>query len=123
MDIIVVTVLYRPAAVSAHHINCHRLIICHLATVEAMKNKGALGQHKLSGAQRKKRPALRRWMLRKFGNGTEVPCAGGCGKILTEETMTIDRYPIPGRDGGKYYKNNVRPMCRPCNSSHTGETS
>ena len=38
--------------------------------------------------------------------------------MLTAQTMTKDRYPIPGRRGGRYVRNNVRPACGPCNSSH-----
>lgn len=59
-------------------------------------------------------------MLHRFGNGIEAPCVG-CGVALTNATMTIDRYPIPGRDGGKYEHGNVRPMCHDCNTGHIGE--
>jgi hypothetical protein len=59
-------------------------------------------------------------MLHKFGDGTTALCIG-CGMILTQDTMTVDRYPIPGRHGGRYVRPNVRPMCHPCNTSHVGE--
>lgn len=79
-------------------------------------------QHKLTRSQQRKRPKLRRWILHKFGDGTQAPCAG-CGEMLTNDTMTIDRWPIPGRDGGQYWRNNIRPMCHPCNTSHVGESA
>jgi hypothetical protein len=63
--------------------------------------------------RRKKR--LRRWLLNKG-----LPCAH-CGVRLTAETLTLDRYPVPGREGGGYTRNNVRPMCAPCNNAHLGE--
>lgn len=73
---------------------------------------------KRSGSQ--KRLALRQWMLDRFGNGLWVYCCG-CEKMLTNQNMTIDRYPVPGKFGGRYTRNNVRPMCDQCNSSHVGE--
>jgi len=41
-----------------------------------------------------------------------------CGKLLTEETLTVDRI-IPGCMGGTYRRSNIRPACGPCNI-HTG---
>lgn len=63
----------------------------------------------------------RQWLLEEFGNGVTAPCAFGCGTILTEETMSVDRYPIPGAFGGTYARGNIRPACVPCNSRH-GQT-
>lgn len=41
-----------------------------------------------------------------------------CGKLLTLETLTVDRI-IPGCLGGTYRRNNIRPACKDCNE-HTG---
>lgn len=41
--------------------------------------------------------------------------------MLTNETMTLDRFPIPGKYGGTYRRGNVRPMCLPCNTGHRYE--
>lgn len=41
-----------------------------------------------------------------------------CGKLLDEETVTVDRI-IPGCRGGKYTRDNIRPACMTCNS-HDG---
>ena len=67
---------------------------------------------KINGARRAR---LRRAMLRDFGDGVTAPCQL-CGTALTMENMTIDRYPIPGIDGGKYLVNNIRPLCLTCNN-------
>lgn len=44
-----------------------------------------------------------------------------CGKLLTADTVTIDRWPVPGIDGGKYTATNTRPACATCNPT-TGAT-
>lgn len=36
-----------------------------------------------------------------------------CGKLLTIETVTVDRI-IPGCEGGTYRRNNIRPSCSEC---------
>lgn len=43
-----------------------------------------------------------------------------CGKLLTVDTVTVDRI-IPKAKGGTYARNNIRPCCGPCNSE-TGAT-
>lgn len=58
---------------------------------------------------------------------TEVPLYSGepacrcyrCGKLLSVETVTVDRI-VPGCEGGTYRRNNIRPACGTCNSS-TGQ--
>lgn len=42
-----------------------------------------------------------------------------CGKLLTVDTVTVDRI-IPGCQGGTYRRNNIRPACGPCNSETGG---
>jgi hypothetical protein len=60
--------------------------------------------------------ALKVWMLAEFGDGLTVPCSFGCGRQLFYSEITKDRFPIPGRKGGKYAKGNVRPACMSCNA-------
>lgn len=60
--------------------------------------------------------ALKVWMLAEFGDGITAPCSFGCGKTLFYSEVTKDRYPIPGRKGGKYVKGNIRPACMSCNA-------
>lgn len=62
------------------------------------------------------RRALKCWMLAEFGDGLSAPCAF-CGRVLLPSQVTKDRFPIPGRKGGRYVKGNVRPACLSCNAS------
>lgn len=62
------------------------------------------------------RRELKTWMLGVFGDGLTAPCCF-CGKALFYSQITKDRFPIPGRRGGKYVKGNVRPACLSCNAS------
>jgi hypothetical protein len=61
-----------------------------------------------------KRRNLRNWVLQYYGDGEHADCRE-CGDTLDYHTMTLDRYPIRGREGGTYARDNVRPLCRPCN--------
>lgn len=70
-----------------------------------------------SAAQRRKR---RQWLLDNFGDGTTAMCAFGCDTVLTLANLYVDRHPIPGCQGGRYTKDNIRPSCGPCNSIHGG---
>lgn len=62
------------------------------------------------------RRALKCWMLATFGDGITAPCAF-CGRPLLYSELTKDRYPVPGRKGGRYVRGNVRPACMACNAS------
>lgn len=55
------------------------------------------------------------WLLEQFGNGKRARCAT-CPAWLTFETITVDRWPLAGCEGGTYRRGNIRPMCGPCNS-------
>lgn len=41
--------------------------------------------------------------------------------VLTAIPLTVDRI-IPGCQGGRYTRNNIRPACGPCNSETGGST-
>ncbi|MGH7792059.1 MAG: HNH endonuclease [Thermodesulfobacteriota bacterium] len=56
---------------------------------------------------------LREYLLDKYGDGERVRCFN-CGIFLTADTVTVDRIK-PGSKGGRYTKNNVQPLCQPCN--------
>ncbi len=43
-----------------------------------------------------------------------------CGKLLTVDTVTVDRI-IPGCQGGTYRRSNIRPACSECNSITGGK--
>lgn len=52
------------------------------------------------------------WLLATFGDGTTAPCSfDGCEEVLTFETLTVDRFPVAGVDGGTYKRGNIRPAC------------
>lgn len=76
-------------------------------------NRGGNKNDVPSAAERR---ALKAWMLAEFGDGITAPCAG-CGRELLWSEITRDRYPRPGRKGGKYVRGNIRPMCVSCNSA------
>jgi hypothetical protein len=57
-------------------------------------------------------------MLEEFGDGTTCECSfEGCTEVLTMETVTADRWPLSGKEGGSYRRDNIRPACGYCNSS------
>jgi hypothetical protein len=66
------------------------------------------------------RRARKAWLLVQFGDGTTAPCSFGCGTVLTFDTITVDRFPLPGCQGGTYVRGNIRPACGPCNSEYGG---
>lgn len=67
------------------------------------------------------------WELDTGLTPVEVPLGEGdracrcyrCGRPLTVETVTVDRI-IPGKNGGTYRRDNIRPACGPCNSETGG---
>lgn len=61
------------------------------------------------------RARRRQWLLAQFGDGVEAPCCF-CGKTLNDRTITVDRI-VPGSQGGRYVRGNIRPACGTCNSS------
>ena len=60
-------------------------------------------------------PAAVAAMLTAYG---EAVALGHLARVLSTYPLTIDRI-IPGCLGGTYRRNNIRPVCGPCNS-HTG---
>lgn len=66
------------------------------------------------------RKARRTWLLNTFGDGLSAPCAY-CGEPVTDSTITVDRWPVTGADGGTYVRGNIRPACARCNSSEGGK--
>jgi hypothetical protein len=58
----------------------------------------------------------KRWLLVTFGDGESAECSfEGCTVRVTFETITVDRFPIPGYAGGTYKRDNIRPACAKCN--------
>lgn len=65
----------------------------------------------------KDRRIRKQWLLDTFGDGVSAPCSFGCGEHVTFDTITVDRFPISGIEGGTYKRGNIRPACGPCNSA------
>ncbi len=80
--------------------------------------RGTTNQNSRGSAEQRRRRKL--WLLATFGDGLAAPCAFGCGSLVTMETLTVDRFPLPGCRGGTYVRGNIRPACGPCNSAHGG---
>lgn len=69
-----------------------------------------------------------RWLLRLKAGHNGDPYAGlpfelipvcrcfRCGKLLLEDEVSPDRWPVPGVRGGDYGKTNIRPSCEECNT-------
>jgi hypothetical protein len=65
------------------------------------------------------RAARKRWLLREFGDGQTATCST-CPAVLDLTSITVDRYPLPGCEGGRYIHGNIRPQCSPCASKQGG---
>lgn len=79
-----------------------------------MTHRGTTNRNQRGSAQ--ERRALKTWMLAVFGDGITAPCSF-CDRELLFSQITKDRFPIPGRKGGRYKRGNVRPACLSCNAS------
>lgn len=68
-----------------------------------------------SAAQRRARKA---WLLLTFDLdlGPERARCSFCQAEVTFDTITVDRFPVPGIEGGRYVRGNIRPACGSCNS-------
>lgn len=66
------------------------------------------------------RKRRKQFLLNTYGDGIKVVCST-CPTELSFDTITIDRFPIPGCEGGRYTRDNIRPMCGPCNYSDGGK--
>lgn len=87
-----------------------------------VKRRASRGGNKNQVPSASERRSLKCWMLAEFGDGISAPCAF-CGKPLLYSTLTKDRFPKPGRKGGRYKRGNVRPACMSCNSSEGAKSA
>lgn len=55
-----------------------------------------------------------------LGQGSLACRCYRCGGLLGFLTLTVNRI-IPGRKGGTYRRNNIRPACGSCNSGHNSK--
>lgn len=70
------------------------------------------------------RRARKTWLLEMYGDGQEAPCSlelsDRCLVFVTFSTISVDRI-VPGRLGGTYRRENIRPACEPCQSLQGGQ--
>lgn len=85
--------------------------------LDTQTRRGTTSENLRGSAEDRRR--RKRYLLDTWGDGTAAPCVF-CKVALTYDTVTVDRYPIPGRLGGRYTRDNIRPACGPCNSEDQG---
>lgn len=62
------------------------------------------------------------WLIATYGwPELQLVCCWLCDLVLDLETLTVDRHPVPGVDGGRYTRDNIKPACPFCNSSTGGK--
>ena len=74
----------------------------------------------------KQRRVRKQWLLDKYGDGHRAPCCmerhkPGCPGWVDYDSLTVDRWPIAGVDGGRYVRDNIRPAYGPCNYADGGK--
>lgn len=66
------------------------------------------------------RAVRKQWLLDTFGDGKRTQCllrsSPECARWVTLATISVDRFPLAGCEGGTYRRDNIRPACLPCNS-------
>jgi hypothetical protein len=65
----------------------------------------------------RERARRRQWLIDTFGDGRTAACCF-CGTAVDVNTVSPDRFPVLGVDGGTYRRGNIRPSCLPCNVRH-----
>ena len=87
-----------------------------------MTHRGTTNRNARGGASARR--ARKLWLLSPEagfgGDGVKVACAFECGTILDFDTVTADRHPVAGADGGTYKRSNIRTACGPCNFADGG---
>ena len=72
--------------------------------------RGTSNSNQRGSAESRRR--RKQWLLDTFGNGTIAFCSyTKCSSVLDFDTITVDRHPTPGIEGGRYVRGNIRPMC------------
>lgn len=82
--------------------------------------RGTTNRNDRGSAETRRR--RKQWLLNVYGNGKTARCSYGCGRKVDFTSITVDRYPVPGCQGGTYQRGNIRPACGPCNFRDGGAT-
>lgn len=80
--------------------------------------RGTTNRNARGGSDERRKRKI--WLLDTFGDGIKAPCSY-CQRMVDFDTISVDRYPIMGCDGGTHRRENIRPACRPCNASEGGK--
>jgi 5-methylcytosine-specific restriction endonuclease McrA len=86
-----------------------------LITTDA--RRGTTNRNVRGSAESRRRRKV--WLLQTFGDGQVAECSF-CSRLVDFDSITVDRFPTPGCQGGTYRRDNIRPACGPCNSTHGG---
>lgn len=66
------------------------------------------------------RARRRAWLVKTYASDVPGFCrCYRCGALLSQNTVTVDRI-VPGCEGGRYVRNNIRPACLTCNAETGG---
>lgn len=79
-------------------------------------HRGTSNSNDRGSAQDRRR--RKQWLLDTHGDGERVAC-WYCEALLTLLTLSVDRI-VPGCQGGRYIRSNIRAACLSCNSGHGG---
>jgi hypothetical protein len=91
----------------------------HPATQLTRTHRGTSNTNDRGSAEDRRR--RKQYLLDTWGDGYTTRCAfDGCGVELNWDTLTVDRFPKPGRLGGRYTRDNIRPACGPHNFGDQG---
>ena len=71
--------------------------------------RGTTNRNSRGGSDERRKRKL--WLLATFGDGIKAPCSY-CQQMVDYDTISVDRYPVMGCDGGTYRRENIRPACR-----------
>lgn len=84
--------------------------------------RGTTNRNARGGSPERRR--RREWLVATYGDGEFVDCSlravPDCWVAMTKWTVSADRWPVPGAEGGTYRRGNIRPACPPCQSSTGG---
>lgn len=81
-----------------------------------MTRRGTTNRNDRGSSYARRRRKL--WLIATYGwPELELVCCWLCDLVLDLATLTVDRYPVPGIEGGTYTPDNIRPACGFCNSS------
>lgn len=80
----------------------------------AANPRGTSNSNDRGGSEQRRR--RKQWLIDEFGDGELVVCRLCWRELLDFPSVTVDRFPVPGSEGGRYVRGNIRPVSARCNS-------